>query len=108
VITDGDLFNRRTRVIETWVDGRRFEHDKPPAIDVRGTWQVDVTAADDRVLRLKLKLTGPARQPTGVLTKVVPEGEKADDIRLTQVTLNEGQLGWRLEGKPLGKEGPAR
>ena len=25
VITDGDLFNRRTRVIETWVDGRRFE-----------------------------------------------------------------------------------
>ena len=51
VITDGDLFAKKTKVLETWVDGRRFELDKPPEIDVRGTWQLELTGADDRVLR---------------------------------------------------------
>jgi N-acetylglucosamine-6-phosphate deacetylase len=108
VITDGDLFARKTRILETWVDGRRFEHDKPPTTDVRGTWELEVAGSDDRVLKLHLKLAGPGRTPTGVLNKIVPEGEKAEEIRLAQVSLSESQLGFRFEGKSLGKEGPAR
>ena len=108
VIADGDLFDKQTKLVETWVDGRRFEHDKPPAVDVRGTWQLEAAGPDDRVLRLKLKLAGPARQPTGAVSKVVSEGEKADEIRLAQVSLTELQLGFRFEGKLFGKEGPAR
>jgi N-acetylglucosamine-6-phosphate deacetylase len=108
VIADGDLFAQKTRILETWIDGRRFEHDKPPTTDVRGTWQLEVAGSDDRVLRLKLKLAGPAKQPSGVVSKLVPEGEKAEEIKLGQVSLSESQVGLRFEGKSLGKEGPAR
>jgi N-acetylglucosamine-6-phosphate deacetylase len=106
VITDGELFEKKTRVLETWALGRRFEHDKPPTVDVRGTWEVDITGDDDRVLRLKLKLAGPARQPTGTVSKL--SSEMAEEVKLAAVSLSESQLGLRLEGKSLGKEGPAR
>jgi N-acetylglucosamine-6-phosphate deacetylase len=108
VITDGDLFNKRTKVLETWVDGKRFELDKPPITDARGTWQLEITGADGRVLKLNLKLTGTARQPSGTLSKPTEGDTKPEDIRLSQVVLSDAQLGFRFEGKTLGKEGPAR
>jgi imidazolonepropionase-like amidohydrolase len=108
VITDGDLFARRTKVLETWVDGRRFELDRPPTTDVRGTWQLELAGADDRVLKLNLKITGTARQLSGTLSKATEEGTKAEEIRLSQVSVNDSQLTFRFEGKSLGKEGPAR
>ncbi len=108
VITDGDLFAKKTKVVETWVDGRRFEHDKPPQFDVRGTWQLELTAPDDRILRLNLKLAGTAKQPTGTLAKVVEEGAKAEEVKLAGVSVSEALLTFRVEGKEFSKEGPAR
>ena len=108
VVTDGDLFAKKTKLIETWVDGRRFELDKQPDVDIRGAWSLEVVGADDRALRLKLKLAGSAKQPSGVLSKIVPEGEKAEEIKVTQVSLDDLQLGLRFEGKLLDHEGPAR
>jgi imidazolonepropionase-like amidohydrolase len=107
VVTDGDLFAKQTKVVETWVDGRRFELDKPPVTDVRGTWQLELTGTDDRVLKLNLKIAGTAKQLTGVLTKPAEGDAKPEEIRLSQVSLNESQLGFRFEGKTLGKEGPS-
>ena len=77
VITDGDLFAKKTKVVETWVDGRRFELDKPPTTDVRGTWQLELAGADDRVLQAESrKSPGTAKQPSGMLSKVVAKAEK--------------------------------
>lgn len=108
VITDGDLFAKKTKLIETWVDGKRFELDKPPVTDARGTWQLEAVGAEDRILKLNLKITGPARQLSGTLSKPVEDGVKAEEIRLGQISVNESQLSFRFEGKSLGKEGPAR
>src|SRR5436190_7720454 len=108
VVTDGDLFNKRTKVVETWADGRRFEIDKPPVTDVRGTWQLELTGTDDRILKLNLKITGTARQPSGTLAKATEGDAKPEEIRLSQVTLSDSQLGFRFEGKSIGKEGPTR
>ncbi|HMC09891.1 MAG TPA: amidohydrolase family protein, partial [Pirellulaceae bacterium] len=108
VVTDGDLFNKRTKVVETWVDGRRFEIDKPPVTDVRGSWQLELTGADDRILNLSLRITGTARQPSGTLSKPTEGDAKAEEIRLSQVALNDSQWGFRFEAKSVGKEGPAR
>ena len=108
VITDGDLFTKKTKVVETWADGRRFEIDKPPQIDVRGTWQLELTGTDDRILRLNLKIAGTAKQPSGTLSKPVSEGEVAEEIKLASVEADEALLTFRFEGKALGKEGPAR
>lgn len=108
VVADGDLFAKKTKVIETWIDGLRFEHDKQPATDIRGTWSLELAGDDDRVLRLSLKIAGTANKPEGVLTKVVAAGEKADEIKLDELKPDDAQLRFRFEGKSLGKEGPAR
>jgi imidazolonepropionase-like amidohydrolase len=108
VVADGDLFAKKTKVVETWVDGRRFEVEKAPIFDVRGTWELEFTGADGRNLKVGLKIKGAAKQPSGVLTKIVAEGEKADEVKLDQVTVNDSQLNFRFDGKSLDKDGPAR
>ena len=106
VITDGDLFARRTNVVETWVDGQRFEIERVPTVDPRGTWELELTAADDRILKLKMKLTGSQRQLSGEIEK---SGEDAGTkIKLAQASVRQSQLSFRLDGKSLGHEGPAR
>ena len=107
VITDGGLFDKKTKVLETWVDGRRYEIQRAPLVDVRGTWELEATGADGRVLKLTMKLAGSASQPTGTLRKPGAD-EKKDELKLEQLRIEESQLRFRLEGKSLGKEGPAR
>ncbi|HEY2410852.1 MAG TPA: amidohydrolase family protein [Pirellulaceae bacterium] len=108
VITDGELFKKQTKVLETWVDGRRFEIERPPVTDVRGSWQLELSGDDSRTLKLNLKITGTTRQLNGTLTKPAEGDAKAEEIRLSQVAVTESQLGFRFEGKSLGKEGLAR
>src|SRR5205807_4263601 len=79
VITDGELFAKNTKIIETWVDGKRFELDKPPVTDPRGTWQLESTGPEDRVLKLNLKITGSARQLSGTLSRPSEEAEKPEE-----------------------------
>jgi imidazolonepropionase-like amidohydrolase len=51
VVTDGDLFDEKTKIRAVFVDGERFEikaeaapkPGEPPAIDVTGTWTLTVT-----------------------------------------------------------------
>lgn len=107
VVTDGDLFASGTQVLETWVDGQRYQHQPPPPVDVRGTWQLTLTGDDARELRLELKLTGPTRQLRGTLRRLSGE-MPGEEVRLTQVRFSEGLLSFRFDGQTLGKAGPAR
>ncbi|MDX1946678.1 MAG: amidohydrolase family protein [Pirellulaceae bacterium] len=108
VVADGDLFAEKTKVAAVWIDGQRFEFDKPPPTDLRGSWRLEIIGADDRVLRLEMALRGTAKQLTGTLTKPAGMGVKRDEIKLTAVSLKDAQLGFRFEGKALGHDGPAR
>ncbi|MGH7724499.1 MAG: amidohydrolase family protein [Candidatus Eiseniibacteriota bacterium] len=38
VVTDGDLFTRRAKVWEVWIDGERYEAKRRPEVDARGRW----------------------------------------------------------------------
>jgi len=40
VVTDGDLFSRRTKVVETWVAGRAYEIHSPVSVDLSGQWEL--------------------------------------------------------------------
>jgi imidazolonepropionase-like amidohydrolase len=111
VIADGELFAKKSKLLETWVDGQRFELAKDPPIDPRGTWQLELKGADDRVLRLSLKLTGSAKEPSGTLRKGSSDeaaAEKGSEIKLASAAVTDAQLALRFEAKELGQEGPAR
>lgn len=39
VVTDGDLFDEKTKVVQTWVEGERFDIQPRTQIDPRGQWR---------------------------------------------------------------------
>ena len=41
-MTDGELFDTQTKLLETWVDGTRYVIEAPPELDLRGTWRLVV------------------------------------------------------------------
>ena len=64
VITDGDLFAEKTKVLTTWVAGERYEVAEPsPPTLPRGQWtaSLNVAAASPLQLRLQITSKGKAR-----------------------------------------------
>ena len=87
VITDGDLFEKKTKVVETWVSGQRFEHSPEKVRDAAGYYRLDVqpTAQFDGQLFVEItdedgKLQGRvSRQPIPV--EPMKEKKKAGDSK---------------------------
>jgi N-acetylglucosamine-6-phosphate deacetylase len=52
VITDGELFDQDTKILETWVVGERYEHQAEPVRKVGGTWSLKLADDNDFVLRI--------------------------------------------------------
>jgi len=102
VITDGDLFAKKTKVLETWVDGRRYEVVKTNEVDVRGTWQVVIQSPAGKKQAVTLHLSGKP----GALGGEIVRGKEKEKLR------RAGLLGSRfsctLSGKSLGAEGIVR
>jgi N-acetylglucosamine-6-phosphate deacetylase len=74
VVADGELFDEKTKVLETWVDGTRYEVVSLPKGDVRGTWAVKLGEAEAGAAKaISIKLTGDAGKPKG---KIVEPGSK--------------------------------
>jgi imidazolonepropionase-like amidohydrolase len=77
VVTDGDLFGEKTKVRETWIDGKRYEVKAKAEFDPRGTWSSSIkgTSLDSMMIVLKgepdalqgtLKTKGKEMKPTSV------------------------------------------
>jgi imidazolonepropionase-like amidohydrolase len=108
VITDGDLFAKKTKILETWVDGRRFEHAPEPKTDVRGTWAVELGGTDGRFAKAVAQLKGSAKSLQGTIRRDADGADKKDEVKLVKVSLRESQLNLTFEGKSFGHEGIAR
>lgn len=99
VVADGDLFVGKSKVLETWVDGRRHETATRPAADLRGTWEVTLKKPDGGSESIRLKLGG---EPTA-LTGTAHRGKT--ETKLTHVALSGAQCSAAFAGKPLGWSG---
>ena len=42
ILTDGDLFNEKTKIRENWIAGKKYEISSPPQIDLRGKWSFSI------------------------------------------------------------------
>ncbi len=99
VVADGDLFDPegKARVLETWVDGRRYETDPWQGFDPRGTWEL---AAGDQAASLILE-----GEPGKLSGRVEKDGHPTP---LQQATVDAGRLALLVDGKALGREGILR
>jgi imidazolonepropionase-like amidohydrolase len=98
VITDGDLFEKETKIVETWVDGNRYVVNAEPEVDVRGIWNVTLAgskASDDKVT---LTLEDDRAKPSGKMSM-------AQEVDIKNVDLSGALLSFTVEGESLGKPG---
>ncbi|MBI1903001.1 MAG: amidohydrolase family protein [Planctomycetia bacterium] len=102
IVADGPLFEDKTKIVETWVDGRRYEIVTSPAIDVRGIWQVTVVRADGTSETLSLGLRGEPGSLAGTLSK----GDKKAD--LAEPTLEGAKLQFRVTADEILGKGVSR
>ena len=76
VVASGPLFEAKTKVLETWVDGDRHEVETRPQVDLRGTWAVDVVKPDGQQETLTLEISGKP----GKLAGKIARGDKSTSL----------------------------
>lgn len=99
VVASGDLLQAKSKVLETWIDGRRYEVEAAPAVDIRGTWNVEVTKPDGAKETFSLEIKGSPTKLSGKIKR----GDKSTAL------VNPALAGWQFtasfKGEPLGLEG---
>jgi N-acetylglucosamine-6-phosphate deacetylase len=112
VVTDGDLFADKTKIVETWVNGTRYEVAKASEFDVRGKWKVTIEGKEKPVV---MELTGEPQELAGTINAKPDRGENADkdkekdeDIKLSRVGFRDARLSCTFQAKELLGEGVAR
>jgi N-acetylglucosamine-6-phosphate deacetylase len=99
VVADGPLFDAKTKVLETWIDGERHEIQEAPIADLRGTWAVDVVKPDGEKETLTIELSGQPSKLSGKVTR----GDKS--AKLVSPQLSAAQFATSFKAEPLGFDG---
>ncbi len=100
VVADGDLFAEKTKIRETWVDGKRYEVKPKAEIDPRGTWKATLTQASVDTLSIALK--GEVESLAGTVSS------HGKDSKATTASFNDLRLGLVFNGDSIGMPGIVR
>jgi N-acetylglucosamine-6-phosphate deacetylase len=101
VVADGELFEEKTQLLETWVDGQRYENRKTPLVELPGTWEFEVLGANDEKVTLIVEV------PTDDKGKVkIKRGDK--EATASSSTLEGSQWTLVVPGKALDWPGIVR
>ena len=115
VVTDGDLFDAKTKVLETWVHGVRFEVEPEPQLDLRGEWSLTLLDRKEPSPALLLSLKGKPLALTGAM-KIGAAAKGSDDgeateppsAKLDRVGIRGGQFSCTFSGEGLLGDGVVR
>ena len=80
VVTNGDLFTHKAKILSVWVDGDHFRVNSDPEVDPRGAWDA---VSDDGTINGTIDIAGLPDKPEGTITVDSIEAE------LKSVTLEE-------------------
>lgn len=101
IITDGELFAEKTKIRETWIDGKRYEIKPAPEVEPRGTWDFAMKIATTSESGT-IEISGEVESLSG---KITVRGK-------TTSTTTSTLTGWRLvlafKGDSLGYPGTIR
>jgi N-acetylglucosamine-6-phosphate deacetylase len=108
IVTDGPLFEKKTKLHAVWVQGKRFQLITDPRLDVRGTWRVEVTGTDGKSQAIVIQLTG--EQPGSLGGSHHPETGKhaKSSTKLIKPSLHDAQFQTSFDAAKLGHEGKAQ
>ena len=101
IVADGDLFtNPKAKVIDTWIEGKRFAIQPHLFADLRGRWDFAIPKAGGGTEPLTLELEGEADKITGKLIrnkKEAPLKNSAMDGAQWSAAVKGDSLDWKGE-----------
>ncbi len=114
VIVDGDVFDEKAKIVETWVEGRRYVVQPAPEVEVRGTWIATLNGGNGTVgANGNGAASGPKDDAREFTIDIKGEGDKLSGslrrgdkrVDLTNVQLTALQLNCSFDAKVLDREG---
>ena len=117
VVTDGDLFKEETKIVETWVDGLRFEHVPEAARKADGHFELQIAKVAEFPDQLFIEITDTdgklkgrvSRQPVPKAEDQKPDREIAKEetaVEANNATAGEGQPSAANDASPDSEEQP--
>jgi imidazolonepropionase-like amidohydrolase len=100
IVTDGEIFSEKTKIRETWVDGRRYEVKAKPEVDLRGTWLTQFNGAPVDSMTLTLKGEPDGLQATGKA--------KGKEVKFTSASFSDLRFTAVFPGDSIGLHGVVR
>jgi imidazolonepropionase-like amidohydrolase len=98
IIADGDVFEEKAKIRETWINGKRYIVKPLPQVDPRGTWEVAISGQSDKP---HLELKGDPDALTGTF-------KRQKEVKLRAAVLSGPGLSLSFSGDSLGYSGIVR
>lgn len=103
VITDGPLFESKTKIVETWIAGERFEFAADPQRQPAGEWALIANDAPQSFpKRLQLSLEGTEKLKGHVSATISKDKKQID---LGRLVLNGARLSVTFRSDAFGQDG---
>ncbi len=105
VITDGDLFDGKTKIVETWVQGDRIQHDQDEKVDLRGDWKITISSVSQKNdLSLLINITGKEKLKAKIRPdQTLPKFQ--DAVELKAISQEDSHLVGQFLGDQFGHRG---
>lgn len=104
LVADGPLFEEKTKILETWVLGERFEHQPAPQRQFAGIWQLKSDA--DPQLSLYLVVRGDKKLSAAIRKSAEPKPDEKES-ELKEVESSGVRLSGSVDASQLGGTGKA-
>jgi imidazolonepropionase-like amidohydrolase len=101
IVTDGNLFADDTKILDTYISGKRYEVTPIPEVDVRGTYTLTISTGD-KTATGTLMVEGTAEKPKATLEL---NGKK---VKAKTIAVTGGQVSVSFQGDSLGYAGVVR
>lgn len=82
LVTDGDLFDAKTKITETWVSGIRYRESEPPKLKLSGSWRLETKDEKGRPISFLVELESSPKSTSGTIS--IPESSKQPEPRKKQ------------------------
>ena len=114
-VTDDDLFTDKSKVVETWVDGARYQAKKDPLRNVAGDWKLKGKGLSGKLLAIKsgkgsLSATIKSAEPKVTEDEDEEDSEKSkkkkdDGVKVKPISLSGTRLSGVFRSDEFGNDG---
>jgi imidazolonepropionase-like amidohydrolase len=104
IIADGDIFGEKTKILESWIDGERYEIIAQPTVDVRGKWE---TSLQEKFI---LHFKGEMNDISGTITRAtsVNDTVKHTEEKMQKISFTQQLISFLFNGDSIGLSGIVR